>query len=322
VRLLKTHSLIFLLLCGVSTHRALAQANSGQKLAIALALERQGRTAQTIQDLQALLDSNSLKPPEAGKAWNILGLAYQDQGDFSHAQRAYEHSIQILERLPNNARDYAMVLDDLGGIYLAVGRPETAMSIKLKTLRLYQKIGDHTGMAIANSNLAATALNLKRVRAARKYLEQAQREALLSVELDDDDRAAMSSMQGWLAQVEGDSVLAVTKYQYSLDVWKRRHGEEHRLTGWGYILVGNAEANMGQLIVALANMEHGLQILDRALGRQNPRYIMAEIAYSSVLDRTDAHTEAARIKSTAERELKEFHRRQCGDCTISVAALH
>jgi hypothetical protein len=40
------------------------------------------------------------------------------------------------------------------------------------------------------------------------------------------------------------------------------------------------------------------------------------------LDQTDAHVEAARMKTTAEQELKEFYRVQCADCTVSATAFH
>ena len=322
MKFVKTYSFFAAVLYGIFACPLAAQAHAGQELRNAFALEREGKTVEVIAMVEALLEGKCLSAPEAGKAWNILGLAYEDQGDFHQARRAYEHSIQILEKLPDNVRDYAMALDDLGGLYLATGDPEIAAKIKLKSFRLYAKTGDHTGMAIASSDLAGLALNQKRVHAARKFLEQAQREALLSNQLEDDNLAALFSMQGWLASMERDAALALTNHQRALDLWKRHHGDEHRLTGWGYILVGDAEANMGQIIVGLAHLEHGLQILERTLGRQNPRYMEAEIAYASVLDQTDAHAEAGRLKATAERQLQEFYRQQCGGCTITALALH
>jgi len=145
---------------------------------------------------------------------------------------------------------------------------------------------------------------------------------LLANELDDDNLAAISSLQGWLALWNGDSTVAVIKYQQSLDLWKRRHRESHASTGWGYILLDNAKANAGHFVSALADMQRGLSILDGTLGSQSRRYLMAEIAYSHALDQTDAYVEAARMKTTAEQELKEFYRVQCADCTVSATAFH
>jgi hypothetical protein len=67
-------------------------------------------------------------------------------------------------------------------------------------------------------------------------------------------------------------------------------------------------------------MRMGLVILDHALGDKNPKYFMAQIAYSQILDRTGSHAEAAQVKAAAEQASKAFYRDQCVGCTISVAA--
>jgi tetratricopeptide (TPR) repeat protein len=305
-----------------ATHLLAAQTNPDPRLAEAFALERNGQTKQSIAAVQALLEPGSLNEPDTGKAWNILALAYEDQGDFTDAQPAYERSIRALENSPNHIKDYAMALDDLGGLYLAMGQADLAVRIKEKTLQLYRKIGDHEGSAIACSDLAGLALSQRRIRNGRKYLELARREETLASALDDDNLAAISSMQGWLAQLQGDLSGSLTSYQLSLSLWQRRHGEEHASTGWGYILVGNIKAEQGQTASALADMQRGLAILDRTLGRQHPRYLQADIAYLRLLERTEAHAEAARMKTTAERELRTFYRDHCSDCTISAVAFH
>jgi tetratricopeptide (TPR) repeat protein len=226
------------------------------------------------------LDSNSLDTPGSGKAWNILGLAYEDLGEFTLSQHAYEESLRILEGLPDNIRDYAMAL-------------------RTKALGLYEKVA-------RGSN----------------YLERAVKEARLANDMDDDDRIAIASLQGWKAQLDGDFAMSVVRYRQALDLSRRFHGEEHPFTGWDYLLLGTAHAEAGQLTTALEEMRHGVAVLDRTLSHENPRYLVAEIAYSRVLDATGSHAEAARIKSTAEPLLKDVNQRQCTGCTISAAAFH
>jgi hypothetical protein len=58
------------------------------------------------------------------------------------------------------------------------------------------------------------------------------------------------------------------------------------------------------------------------VGPQNPHYLLAELAYSRILDATGSHAEAARVKTTAESLLKNAYRNQCAGCTISAAAFH
>ncbi|MGA7753350.1 MAG: tetratricopeptide repeat protein [Candidatus Sulfotelmatobacter sp.] len=297
-----------------------AQAGPRQQIVEALALEREGHPEQAIVALQALLDSKSLSGPEAGEAENILGLSYKDQGDFALSERAFEQSIRLLERSYDRSRDYAMALDNFGGLLLAMGQPEAAGRMREKALHVYEKTNDHTGVAIACNNLAGVAFEEKSLRRGKKYLQRARREAELASGLDDDDRAAIFSMQGWLALLEGDALGAASAYQQSLDLWRQRHGEEHPSTGWGYVLVGNAKAEAGELPSALADMQKGLAVLDRTAGRQSARYLTAEMAYSRLLDQTGSRAEAVRMKADAERGLQDLHRSQCTGCTLSAAA--
>jgi hypothetical protein len=115
-------------------------------------------------------------------------------------------------------------------------------------------------------------------------------------------------------------MMSVALYRQALDLWIKLHGEEHPYTGWGHLLLGDAESESGQLTDALVEIRRSIAILGRALGRQNSRYLMAEIAYSRVLDATGSHAEAAQIKAAAEPLLQEFYRRQCAGCTMSASA--
>jgi tetratricopeptide (TPR) repeat protein len=300
----------------------LSQMTPTQRLTQAYLLEKEGKPTPAISELQGLLDSKSLDTVSTGKAWNILGLAYDDQGDFSFAQHAFEESLHILEHLPDNIQDYAMALDDFGELYVATGQFEIANKLRTKALGLYEKVGDHGGIARASADLAGTAFSQKKVGTGGKYLERAMKEARLANDLYDDDRAAIASLKGWQAQFDGDLATSVRSYRQSLDLLRKCHGEEHPFTGWGYLLLGEAHAEAGQLTTALGEMRQGIAILDRTLSRQNPRYLVAEIAYSRVLDATGSHSEAAQIEAASGPLLEDIYRKQCAGCTVSAIAFH
>jgi hypothetical protein len=67
-------------------------------------------------------------------------------------------------------------------------------------------------------------------------------------------------------------------------------------------------------------MQTGLTILDHALGQKNPKYFVAELAYSRVLDQFGLHAEAAQIRAAGEKAWKEYYGSHCTGCTINVAA--
>jgi tetratricopeptide (TPR) repeat protein len=300
----------------------LAQMTPAQRLAQAFVLEKEGKPASAIAELRALLDSQALDTLSTGKAWNILGLAYEDQGESPLSRHAYEESLRILESLPDNIRHYAMALDDFGGLYMATGQFEAADKMRAKALGIYEKVEDHGGIARASCDLATIAFSQNKVATGSRYLARAVKEARAANRLDDDDRATIASLQGWQAQFDGDFTMSVARYRQALDLWRRRHGEEHPFTGWGHLLLGDAQFEAGQLTTALGEIRQGVAVLDRTLSGQNPHYLIAELAYSRILDATGSHAEAARIKATSESLLKDVNRKQCAGCTISAAAFH
>jgi tetratricopeptide (TPR) repeat protein len=299
-----------------------AQGTSGQRLNDAFALEVNGKSAQAAVELQELLNTGSLDALGSGKAWNILGLAYQDMGEFARSRHAYEESLRILKDLPDNLRDYAMALDGFGGLNMAIGQFDAADKLRTRALGIYEQLADHAGILRAACDLATIAFSQKKVASGEKYLARAVKEAKVANGLDDDDQAAISSLQGWDAQYHGDFPMSVARYRQALDLWRRRHGEEHPFTGWGHLLLGDAQFEAGQLTAALDEIKQGVAVLDRTVGPQNPHYLLAELAYSRVLDATGSHAEAARIKVTVESLLKDAQRDQCAGCTISAAAFH
>jgi tetratricopeptide (TPR) repeat protein len=298
----------------------LAQFTPEQRLAKAYRLEREGKAATAITQVKSLLDSNSLDPAGVGKAWDVLGLSYEDQGDFRNSTRAFEQSIQTYESVPNVTGDYAIALDDFANLYLTTGQQDLAVRMMERALRLHQDIKDHAGVARSYSNLAGAFFSLKKFREGHKYLDRALKESRLTSELDDDDLATLASLQGWLAQSNGDLPNSVSKYQQSLDLLRKYHGEESTSTGWGYVLLGKVRAEQGDLSESLAEMVKGLSILGRTLNNEDPRFLSAEIAYSRVLDMAGKRSEAQTIRAKAEGQLSSFRNGNCVDCTVSAKA--
>ena len=296
------------------------QSTQHEKVIEAYRLEKEGRPAAAITQLESLLDSKALDPADLGKAWNILGLAFEDRGDFSKARHAYEQSIQAYEGLANDTIDYAMTLDDFGALYAATGQLDVAVRLMKRALHLYQAAKDHAGVARASSALSGALFGQKKVREGRKNLYRALKESRLTNELNDDDLATLASLQGWLAQCDGDLPASISKYQQSLDLLRKHHGEEQASTGWGYVLLGQARAETGDLSRSLMEMVKGLAILDRTLSDQDPRFLSAEIAYSRVLDRAGRRSEGSSLRANAERQFRTFRNSQCLDCTVSAKA--
>jgi tetratricopeptide (TPR) repeat protein len=306
---------------GLAAQTNTNQIGAPQAIARAYSLEEQGHLAEAISATQPLVDSGTLHGAELGRAWTVLGLAYTDQGSFNAAQHAFEQAIHVLEPLPQNVVDYATAIDDFGLLYHAMGQVEASTDLRLKTLHLYEQIGDHSGIARACNNLAALSLEQHNMKNAGKYVKRATEEMRMATALDDQDLAAIYSMQAEFAGAKGNTQAEIAGYEHAMQLWKRTYKEEHANIGWGYLLLGRAHADAGRTDVATQEMQQGLAILDRTLGRTNPVYLQAEIAYSRLLDETGAHNAAARLRAADETALKALRQTQCVGCTISIDAL-
>ena len=299
-----------------------SQANPERDLGRLTALEQNGRYAQVMEPLAQLIRSNALNERESGRAQLLLGIAYHQQGALTQAQSAYEKALHILSHTPEGAVDHASALDNFARLSLDTGHPDTALRMETDALKEYEGLSDHADIARSCATLASLEINRGHRREGKKYLSRALQEAGLATGLDQDFYAAVWGAQGWLALLNKDTTTAISAYAHAIELWRDAHGEQHMLTGWGYMLLGKSYAQAGQNDKALEQMRKGLNILDQAVGSSDPKYLAAQISYSQVLDQSGEHDEAVRVKSSAQQALKRLSRDACADCTVSAFALH
>ena len=297
-----------------------SQSNVRQQLDRAEQLEQQSLFAKVIEEIPQLISSNRLDNGELGRALVLLGFAYQELGEFMQARRAYERALPLLLDHKAPSAEYAAALESLADLYQNMGNVTVAIGMDRKALALYERTQLHGAVARSCANLAGLELSEGHRKDGSKYLTRAVEEAKSAKDLDEDFFAAVSSTQAWLARLDGDTAAEVTGYQRAVDLWAQKHGDEHMLTGWGYMLLGGAQLQDGRNSVALDDMRRGLGILSRTVGSASPKYIVGELAYSRALDGTGSHEEAARLKHEAEGALTDLNHKQCVNCSISVVA--
>jgi tetratricopeptide (TPR) repeat protein len=297
-----------------------AQTNPDYRLHHAFLLVQGGDFAAAIDETKAVIYSGELQGAELGRAWAMLGFAYKEESQFVEAQHALDQSIHVLEHNRDDLNDYAVALSYEGALNEEEGRFDVAERARLKALEIFKNSGNRAAVAEVYRDLAELKLEEKNVRQARKFFEGAL-DAGAADDLTPAGRAAYALTEGTLDLAEKRFPEAVNAYERSLDLCKAAYGEKNYLTGWGFMLLGKALAQAGQLDQALADMRTGLALLGRAIGPRNLKYWVAELAYSQVLDRAGSHSEAAELKSAAERTIKDMYGQQCVNCTVNVSAL-
>jgi tetratricopeptide (TPR) repeat protein len=292
-----------------------------QALQDALRLNERGEFAQVIELVKPLTSAATLSAPDLGRAWLLLAMAYQEKGRFEEAATAYEQSLHFVANNPEYSARYAEALSAYATLYRDTAQVEIAWKMQRKALRLYSGINDQAGIACVCKSLAIQALSQKHKRKARGYLRCAIGASKAAIGLDDDYFAALSSTQAWLDEVDKQYAAAESEYQHALTLWKHLHGDEHFLVGWGYMLLGKANAEARDMTDALDNMRQGLGILERTAGSANVKFLEAELAYAKVLDASGAGAKARELKAAAEQALRDLYRSQCVQCRISATAL-
>lgn len=310
---------IFLLIVAGVAPRIWGQEDVQRQLYQFALLERQGQFASALQGLQPLAGSSVLSRIDQGRAWTLLGYAYKETGQFQLAQAAFEKALNALQGDTQHLADLGNALDFFAAFYQTIGQPQAAGKMWSKALDIFQQEKDHRSMAKTYANLAAVALEQKHIRKAKTLFSRA--EAEMTSDLTDDDRAFISDIQGCIDDKTKHTPEAVDDYERALEFWKKGHGDEHPFTGWRYLLLGNAYAANGNLDQAVTTMHHGLTIMDRTAGSQNPRYLSGEIMYARILKKYGKRAEAAQLKAEAIQQLSEIYHSQCIGCTVSTWSL-
>jgi tetratricopeptide (TPR) repeat protein len=310
------------LVCFVNALALPAQESMRQQLFYAYQLDQAGRFSQALAVAQPLVDTPGLNVADRSEAWALVAMAYQQEGRFQDAQRAYDRAVLLLRGQPQHLREYASVLGGFATLYRDMGQTHDSMRMEAKVANVYKLMNDPRGIAIAYEQKAELALAQGDKRQGRKDLAEATHEATLAGSIGDEFYASISATQSWLAELEGNTGEAVSGYQHALDLWTAEYGSEHPTVGWAFMLLGKAYSKAGNTSKALDEMQTGLAILERTSGRDSIKYLTADLAYAQALDSAGKHEEARWIGASTSRDLERLYRNQCMSCEVNIAALH
>lgn len=174
----------------------------------------------------------ALQGAELGRAWTVLGVSYADQNNYREAQHSFEQAISVLRTVPEDIRDYAAALTDLGCLYRVQGRLKVSMDLQLRALHLYQQVGNHSGIARVSNVLADLVLEQGRIREGKRYLKQAADEMKVATELNDDDLAAIFTTQALFARAVGNPSAEIDGCEHAIEVLKRVHKVDNLGLAW------------------------------------------------------------------------------------------
>jgi tetratricopeptide (TPR) repeat protein len=297
-------------------------AEQAQQLLQAQKLSEQGEFVQVIRILEPLVhnEPQALDDFSRGRAWNMLGPAYEALGNYDAGRRSYEAAIGLLRTVPDAGSMYASTLNNLGSLELYMGQFPAAEAALRKSKGRYEKSGDHAGLAEVATNLAILALDRNNAHAARSFLADAFGEAERAQGLSDSDRAEMYSVKGVVAARDRDFAAAVLDYGQSVDFWMRARGPKCYLVALQYTLRADAFRELGDYSKAKSDITAALLLVAQTVGRNTAIYAETELAYARLLRATGGKAEAAQRETEAKALLETIRHQRCDNCSISSAA--
>jgi tetratricopeptide (TPR) repeat protein len=286
-------------------------------------LSNQGEFAQVIRVLEPLVHSepDALDDANRGWAWNTLGSAHQDLGDYEAARRCYEAAIRLLRTIPGARSTYASTLANLGSLEISMGQMGAAETSLHKAKGLYVEAGNRAGLTEIAISLATLAIRRNDNHAARGFLADAFREAETVKDLALSDQASMYSIKGSLAARARDFAEAVSDYQRSIDFWIQARGPKCYIVGAEYAFQADAYRELGDYGRADSAINTALILVEQTVGRNTPLYAATELTYARLLRATGAKAEGAKRDTEARATLEAIRRRQCNGCSVSAASL-
>lgn len=298
--------------------------SSGNDPAAATVLELidKGKYDSAISLLTPVTESSSVDSAVRGRAWTLLGFAYKEAGQFQKARRCYEQALSSFGDDPAADRDRAATFDNFGSLQEELGNLPEAQTFLMKAAEIGGRIQDHFRMANVLTEMAEIGIEQKHYKVAKKYLQTAVHEATQVHGAKMNLIANLYATKGWLESVTGNKIEAAWDYTESLEACKREFGNQHPLTGWSMLQLGKAYAEEGNLDDGIRDIREGLAILEASAGKSDLRYLVGEVVYAEVLDRTGAHAESVKLGSAARQALDSRLKNQCAGCTVSSWSLH
>jgi len=309
-------------LLGIMTATCLLHAQSSDSTVASLAgMSQRGQIQQVIDTANSLLSDARLTPADQVLALIYLGYAHQQRGEFTQATANYEKALSVVDRDGQHPSEYAAALATLATVYSQIGQIDTAKRVLLRAEHLLEEQNDHAGAAMIWNDLATIAAGQHSRGEAHKDMAHSIAESKLANNISAGELATFATTEGRIAELDGDPRTALSDYDRALDLWKQTNQDQQQRTAWIYVLMGGAYLQAGDLANARESAARGLSMLEATSGRQTPRYLLAELTYSKILDASGAHDEANKLRQEAQAGMNTGTDRQRAQGQISVNAL-
>lgn len=277
---------------------------------------------QLVQDLNMIHagDSAGLGPLKMGRLWARLAWDYQDALKIEKAEAAYNHALQLFETVPEAKLDYAVVLDNLGSLYLVSGDFDAAERSRTRSMSLRVETGDRLQIARGRAHLAEVWMARHKFKEADQEFLEAYRELILANDPDATDRVSILVAMTYASCLNRRCSAGLEYARGALSLAQEIFPGNSQPMGEAHLALGFAEWKSGIKEGPNEEMREGIEILKALMVPGHPYVLTAMEQYRSYLNETHRQADAARVDDEV-KTLRGAQQKQCSSCTVSVYGL-
>jgi tetratricopeptide (TPR) repeat protein len=287
-------------------------------------------------------ERKALPDEKLGAMWGVLGSYYQDAAEYEQAERAYTQALHLLrtpgEGISPALANYAIVLDDLGSVYLETGRLEEAENTRRNALSVRRELGDARAVAVSQGHLAEVELARHRFEDAARDARAASDSLAGTHDIDGDiDPKGIDLHADARDKDASDRVAALVTLSYALGSEQRcAEGLKAAEQAWtlaqaafppdavpqGHVLMalGLAQWRTRANAEAEQSMRDGLHILKQHTAPGSAELVSALMEYRGFLKSQKRRNEIAALDAEME-QMRQGTPSGCANCSVSVYAL-
>jgi tetratricopeptide (TPR) repeat protein len=250
---------------------------------------------------------------------NSLGLAYEQMGRFSEAERYLRRA--LAEPDLNNS-DRALLLTNLSLVYREAGRTIPAEALLSQAIALESEIPspDDGGLLQARAALAELFLIENRYEQAEPMLEESLAAFKRQPARWQQEIGTLLGDIGVVRQFKGKNEEAIDLFRKAIAVHEAELGPENPILLRPLVNLARAQAASGNLDDAGASFRRAVAIAEQRLGTEHPAYSGVLLSYASFLRNTGHKREAKSLEARSRDVRHENARRDGTDLIVDVSA--
>ena len=260
-----------------------------------------------------------LPPVQIGGLWEQIASDYQDLGEFTDAEAAYNRALSLLEPEASARKAYAVTLSNLGSLYTMSQRLDAAERCDKRALAVLEELGDPLMIARGQGHLADVYLAMGKNKEALRYSSLALRAVNTLPETTSEDKGSLLITYAYASCLSSHCEEGLRAARDAMRIVSAAYAAESFPAGQAHLALGFAEGRTGERDAGDEDLREGIRILRLQLPPTHPLMLHAVELYRQYL--TENHRDPEARKLAEEQKMLFERQRGCGNCTVSVEGL-